>query len=98
LDETCANISAPATLIRIQDFVGANLRYDTSAIAVDSDLSKELQTRLIEIGLLSEPIETPFGDRATAALTRFQRQNDCYEPEFLGPQTAELLIQSRISR
>jgi hypothetical protein len=84
--------------MKIQDFVGTELRYDTSAIAADPELSAELQTRLIEIGLLSEPIETPFGDRATAALTRFQRQNDCYEPEFLGPQTAEKIIDAPQTR
>jgi len=77
--------------MKISDFVGADLRYDTSAIAADLELSQEIQALLIELGLLSEPIEEPFGDRAIAALTRFQQQNDCVEPEFLGPQTAEKL-------
>jgi Peptidase_C39 like family len=77
--------------MKIQDFVGQDLRYDTSAIAADAELSQEIQMLLMDMGLLSEPIEDPFGDRAIAALTRFQQQNDCVEPEFLGPQTAEKL-------
>jgi Peptidase_C39 like family len=84
--------------MKISDFVGADLRYDISAIAADPELDQELQTRLIEIGLLAEPMEEPFGDRAIAALTRFQRQNDCDEPEFLGPQTAEILIDAPQTR
>ena len=84
--------------MKIQDFVGAELRYDIGAIAADLELSQELQAKLIEIGLLDEPMEVPFGDRATAALTRFQRQNECDEPEFLGPQTAEKIIDAPQAR
>ena len=84
--------------MKISDFVNADLRYDISAIAADPELDQELQTRLIEIGLLAEPMEKPFGDRAIAALTRFQRQNNCDEPEFLGPQTAEILIDAPQTR
>ncbi len=79
--------------MKISDFVGADVRFDISAIAADIELSQEIQTLLISLALLSEPIEEPFGDRATAALSRFQQQNDCIEPEFLGPQTAAKLTE-----
>jgi uncharacterized protein YvpB len=78
--------------MKIQDFVNSDLKYDISAIAADTELSQELQTQLIALGFLTAPIETPFGDRAMAALTRFQQQQGCVEPEFLGPQTAERLV------
>lgn len=78
--------------MKIKDFVGANIRFESNKIAADPELSQELQALLIELGLLSEA-EKPFGNRAMAALTRFQRENDCYEPEFLGPVTAEKLIE-----
>jgi hypothetical protein len=79
--------------MKIKDFVGANFRYESNRIAADPELSNELQNLLIELGLLAE-VEEPFGARAMAALTRFQRENDCYEPEFLGPLTAEKLVEA----
>lgn len=79
--------------MKLTDFASANLRYDSSAIAQDSELSQEVQALLIEFGLLTDT-EEPFGARAIAALTRFQRQNDCDEPEFLGPQTAAKLLEA----
>jgi uncharacterized protein YvpB len=80
--------------MKIQDFVGKDLKYDTSEIAADTELSHEIQSLLIELGLLSEPMEEPFGDRAIAAFTRFQLQNDCVEPDFLGTQTAAKLVEA----
>jgi hypothetical protein len=77
--------------MKLTEFAAANLRYDTRAIALDPELSQEVQGVLIEIGLLAEP-ENPFGIRAMAALTRFQRQYDCNEPELLGSQTATKLL------
>jgi uncharacterized protein YvpB len=79
--------------MKLIDFAGANLRYDTSALTQDPELSQEVQALLIEFGLLAEA-EEPFGVRAMAALTRFQQQNDCDEPELLGPQTAAKLVEA----
>lgn len=79
--------------MKLIDFAGANLRYDSSAIAKDPELSQEVQALLIELGLLAEA-EDPFDVRAMAALTRFQLQNDCHEPEMLGPQTAAKLVEA----
>jgi uncharacterized protein YvpB len=78
--------------MRLTEFAQANRRYDTSAIAQDPELSQEVQGLLLELGLLAE-MEDPFGQRAMAALTRFQRRNDCHEPELLGPQTTAKLLE-----
>jgi uncharacterized protein YvpB len=78
--------------MKLIDFAKANLRYDTSAIAQDSELSQEVQALLIQFGLLGEP-ENPFGARAIGALTQFQYRNNCTEPEFLGPRTAAKLLE-----
>lgn len=80
--------------MKIQDFIGTNLRYDTNQIAADQELTHELQEQLIELGLLTSPAEDTFGLLSTGALKRFQKQTDCDEPGFLGPQTAEQLIES----
>jgi hypothetical protein len=81
-------------MMKIEDFIGQDLKYDTSEIAADTALSREIQIVLIDLGFLNEPIEEPFGDRAIAAFTRFQRQNDCAEPDFLGAQTAAKLVEA----
>jgi uncharacterized protein YvpB len=80
--------------MNIQDFIGINLRYDTNQIAADQELTRELQEKLIELGLLTSPAEDTFGLLSTGALKRFQQQTDCDEPGFLGPQTAEQLIEA----
>lgn len=78
--------------MKIQDFVNSDLRYDTEKISNDPELNQELQMVLTELGLLKSPIEPVFGVAATAALSRFQEQEDCHEPEFLGPDTAQKLL------
>lgn len=78
--------------MKIQDFVNSNLRYDTEKISHDSELNQELQRALTELDLLKSSIEPVFGVAATAALSRFQQQEDCHEPEFLGPETAQKLL------
>ncbi len=80
--------------MKIQDFVGTNLRYDTNDIAKDKELTLELQKLLIDLGLLNDPPEDTFGLLSTAALKRFQQQTGCDEPGFLGPKTAEQLIEA----
>lgn len=80
--------------MKIKDFVDRNLRYDATMIAADPELSQALQDLLIELSLLSPPAEAPFGARAAAALTRFQQQTGCDEPDFLGPETAAKLIEA----
>lgn len=78
--------------MKLIEFADANLRYESGAISQDSELGQIIQNLLIELGLLAA-IEDPFGPRAMAALNRFQRQHDIYEPEFLGPQTAAKLLE-----
>jgi uncharacterized protein YvpB len=80
--------------MKIADFVGADLRYEGNAIAADPELSQELQDLLITLNLLKAPPDQPFGVRALAALARFQQQKGCMEPWFLGPQTAEKLVEA----
>jgi hypothetical protein len=78
--------------MKIQDFVNSTLRYDTEKISRDPELNQELQNALTELGFLKSSIEPVFGVAATAALDRFQQQEDCHEPEFLGPETAQKIL------
>ena len=78
--------------MKLIEFVSANLRYEAQAIDTDAQLNQDVQVILINLGLLTR-IEKPFGNIAMGALSRFQAENGCKEPDFLGPVTAAKLIE-----
>ncbi|WP_071517069.1 C39 family peptidase [Geitlerinema sp. PCC 9228] len=78
--------------MELQDFVDSDRRYDTNQIAADEELTRQIQQRLNELGLLDPPIDGIFGPVSTSALERFQRLLDCGEPGFLGSETAKKLL------
>lgn len=78
--------------MKLQDFVNSDRRYDTNQIAEDEELTRQIQQRLSELGLLEAPIDGIFGPVSTSALERFQRLCDCGEPGFLGSATAQKLL------
>ena len=81
--------------MRLQNFLKSKIRYDSRAIAADDDLSRQIQSRLIDLGLLKPPVDGMFGPLSTAALHRFQTLMKCGEPGFLGAITAEKLIEAK---
>ncbi|MGE5656503.1 MAG: C39 family peptidase [Actinomycetota bacterium] len=81
--------------MKLQDFVGTNKKYDVQAIAADDELSRQVQSRLIDLGLLKPPVDGLFGPLSTAALHRFQTLMQCGEPGFLGTVTAKKLIETK---
>ena len=81
--------------MRLQDFLGKNIRYDTKAIYEDDDLSRQIQTRLIDLGLLDPPADGIFGPKSTAALHQFQKLMECGEAGYLGAVTAKKLIEAK---
>lgn len=58
--------------MKLEDFLGTNIQYDIKAIYDDEELSREIQTKLINLGLLDPPVDGIFGPKSTAALKRFQ--------------------------
>jgi len=82
--------------MKLQDFVSnTKLKYDVKAIANDTELSRQIQVRLIDLGLLAPPADGLFGPISTAALHRFQTLLQCGEPGFLGSVTAKKLIETK---
>lgn len=79
--------------MRLKNVISTNKKYDFNKIQADSELSSEIQQKLIEAGLLNVNIESTFGVLSRAALKRFQELNNCQEPESLGGQTAQKLIE-----
>lgn len=81
--------------MKLQDFLGQDTKYDVNAIAADAELSRQIQVRLIDLGLLNPPADGRFGPISTAALKRFQELTQCEEPGFLGAKTAKRLIETK---
>ena len=81
--------------MKLQDFLGKNTRYDIKAIAEDDDLSRQIQTQLIGLGLLDPPVDGIFGPKSTAALHQFQKLMECGEAGYLGAITAKKLIETK---
>lgn len=83
--------------MKLQNFLGTNLRYDVQAIGADKELSTQIQTRLIQLNLLRPPADGLFGPLSTAALHRFQSLTNCKEAGFLGAVTAKKLIETKLT-
>ena len=79
--------------MRLENVLGSNKKYDFNQIEADSELSSEIQQKLIEAGLLKNNVESTFGVLSRAALKRFQELQNCQEPESLGTQTAQKLLE-----
>jgi hypothetical protein len=81
--------------MKLQDFLGKETKFGMEAIASDEELARQIQIRLIALGLLDPPSDGKFGPISTTALKRFQDLMKCGEPEFLGQATAKKLIETK---
>jgi len=81
--------------MKLQNFLATHKKYDVKAIAADKELSRQIQIRLIDLGLLDPPADGNFGSVSTFALQRFQTLMECNEPGFLGAVTAKKLIEAK---
>ncbi len=82
--------------MKLQDFLGKDLKYGMEGVASDKELATQIQTRLISLGLLEPPPDGKFGPISVAALKKFQTLTKCNEPEQLGAVTAEKLIETKL--
>jgi peptidoglycan hydrolase-like protein with peptidoglycan-binding domain len=81
--------------MKLQDFIGKDVKYSAEGIASDKELSLQIQSRLIALGLLDPPADGKFGPISVAALKKFQTLMKIAEPEVLGAVTAEKLIETK---
>ena len=83
--------------MKLKEFSNSQLRYDISKISEDAELSQDVKEYLEAVGMLdsasSGDSENAFGEVTIAALSRFQHDYDCHEPDFLGPETASKLLE-----
>lgn len=81
--------------MKLQDFIGKDLKYSMEGIASDKELATQIQVLLIGLGLLEPPADGKFGPISTAALKKFQTLMKINEPEQLGSETAKKLIETK---
>lgn len=81
--------------MKLQDFIGKDLKYSMEGIASDKELASQIQVLLIGLALLEPPADGKFGPISTAALQKFQKLMKINEPEQLGAETAKQLIETK---
>ena len=82
--------------MKLQDVLAKKLKYGVEKIASDKELATQIQTLLIMLQLLDPPADGKFGPISVAAFKEFQTLTKCNEPEYLGPVTAEKLIETKL--
>jgi peptidoglycan hydrolase-like protein with peptidoglycan-binding domain len=81
--------------MKLQDFLGKDLKYSMEGIATDKQLATQIQVLLIGLGLLEPPADGKFGPISSAALKKFQTLMKINEPDQLGAETAKKLIETK---
>lgn len=81
--------------MKLQNFLGTDVKYGMDAIADDRQLAFQIQVRLIDLDLLHSMADGKFDAISEVALKKFQGLMNCDEPEFLGAKTAEKLIETK---
>jgi peptidoglycan hydrolase-like protein with peptidoglycan-binding domain len=81
--------------MKLQDFLGKDLKYSMEGIATDKQLATQIQVLLIGLGLLEPPADGKFGPISSAALKKFQTLMKVNEPDQLGAETAKKLIETK---
>ncbi|HEY9298604.1 MAG TPA: peptidoglycan-binding domain-containing protein [Phormidium sp.] len=79
--------------MKLQNLLQNNIKFEFDAINEDKELAKQIQTRLIDLGILEGSADGQFGPRSTLALKKFQQLTKTNEPEYIGSVTARHLIQ-----
>ncbi|HEY9665709.1 MAG TPA: peptidoglycan-binding domain-containing protein [Coleofasciculaceae cyanobacterium] len=81
--------------MKLQDFIGKDLKYSIDAIGTDQELATQIQILLIGLRLLEPPADGKFGPISAAALKKFQTLMKINEVDVIGPITATKLIETK---
>ena len=81
--------------MKLQDFIGKDLKYSIDAIGTDQELATQIQILLIGLQLLEPPADGKFGPISAAALKKFQTLMKINEVDVIGPITATKLIETK---
>ncbi|MBE9228741.1 peptidoglycan-binding protein [Phormidium sp. LEGE 05292] len=79
--------------MKLQYLLQNNINWKFSAINEDQELAKQIQTRLIDLGILEGSADGSFGPISILALKKFQQLTKTNEPDYIGSVTARHLIQ-----
>lgn len=83
--------------MRLQDILAKGQKVNFDDIDAKDDLAKQIQSLLINLGLLDSPADGNFGPISKAALKEFQALVKVNEPWYVGRETAEKLIETKPS-
>ncbi len=78
----------------IYEFYKSGNKYTISQLKADRELTEDIQTCLIWLGLLDPPVDGMFGPISTEALKEFQEYMDCPEIGVLDTETTKKLIET----
>ena len=81
--------------MKLQNFLNSKIRYDAKAMRLTTNSGDQIQSRLIDLGLLKPPVDGIFGPLSPTTLHRFQTLMKCGEAGFLGAVTAKKLIETK---
>lgn len=81
----------------LQEILAKGQKIGFDNIDANDDLAKQIQSRLINLGLLDPPADGNFGPISKAALKEFQALVKVNEPWYVGRETAEKLIETKPS-
>ncbi|MFN6474038.1 MAG: peptidoglycan-binding domain-containing protein [Nostoc sp. SerVER01] len=82
--------------MKLQDFQNTEVKLGFEAIAQDRDLALEIQTQLINLGLLEPPTDGRFGPLSAAALQDFQKRSNSGEIDFIiSSLTVQKLLEAK---
>ena len=81
--------------MELKDFLGTDLKYDVKTLADDENLTREIQAILIDLNMLNPPLDGRFGPLTTAALHRFQVEQNSGEAGYLGEKTIKKLFEAK---
>ncbi len=82
--------------MKLQNILNTDVKLNMDAVGQDLELARQVQIRLIALGLLAPPADGLFGPVSAAALKEFQDRMKCNEPGFLGTITAKKLIEAKL--
>ena len=80
--------------MELKDFLGTDLKYDVKTLADDEHLTREIQAILVDLNMLNPPVDGIFGPLTTAALHRFQVEQNSGEAGYLGEKTIQKLFEA----
>lgn len=91
------SITLTSNPLTLQEILAKGQKIDFDNIDANDDLAKQIQDKLINLGLLDPPADGNFGPISKTTLKEFQASVKVNEPWYVGHETAQKLIETQPS-